>query len=99
MQRLSDQYPSTAVLRHTDEDFRGDFRNVLSPDPLRSDHIAVEFLNSGPGVRPQQCEVLVAAVRGTVPQTVFLARHAGLRSGGMGTVSDDIEYHESTEED
>src|SRR4051812_35422363 len=36
---------------------------------------------------------------GTVPQTVFLARHAGLRSGGMGTVSDDIEYHESTEED
>ena len=27
---------------------------------------------------------------GTVPRTVFLARHAGLRFGGMGTVSDDI---------
>jgi len=27
---------------------------------------------------------------GTVPRSVFPARHAGLRSGGMGTVSDDI---------
>jgi hypothetical protein len=30
------------------------------------------------------------ALRGTVSRSVFLARHAGLRSGGMGTVSDDI---------
>jgi hypothetical protein len=37
--------------------------------------------------------------RGTVPQTVFPARHAGPWSGGMGTVSDDIEFRESTEED
>jgi hypothetical protein len=34
-----------------------------------------------------------------VPRTVFSARHAGLRSGEMGTVSDDIERCESTEED
>jgi hypothetical protein len=27
---------------------------------------------------------------GTVQRRVFSARHAGLRSGGMGTVSDDI---------
>jgi hypothetical protein len=27
---------------------------------------------------------------GTVQRTVFSARHAGLWSGGMGTVSDDI---------
>lgn len=36
---------------------------------------------------------------GTVPGAVFPARHAGLRSGGMNTVSDDIERCESTEED
>ena len=34
---------------------------------------------------------------GTVDQTVFSARHAGLRSGGMGTVSDDIRRCESTQ--
>jgi hypothetical protein len=34
---------------------------------------------------------------GTVQRTVFPARHAGLRSGGMGTVSDDIGRHESTQ--
>ena len=34
---------------------------------------------------------------GTVDQTVFSARHAGLRSGGMGTVSDDIGRCESTQ--
>jgi len=34
---------------------------------------------------------------GTVDQTVFSARHAGLRSGGMGTVSDDIGPCESTQ--
>jgi hypothetical protein len=39
------------------------------------------------------------AIARTVPRTVFSARHAGLRSGGMGTVSDDIERCESTEED
>jgi hypothetical protein len=39
------------------------------------------------------------AADGTVPGAVFSARHAGLRSGGMGTVSDDIERCESTEED
>jgi putative transposase len=33
---------------------------------------------------------------GAVDQTVFSARHAGLRSGGMGTVSDDIGRYEST---
>ncbi len=31
---------------------------------------------------------------GTVDQTVFPARHAGVKSGGMGTVSDDIGWHE-----
>jgi hypothetical protein len=31
--------------------------------------------------------------RGSVPRSVFLARHAGLRSGGMGTDSDDIRRH------
>jgi hypothetical protein len=39
-----------------------------------------------------------ALVLGTVPGAVFPARHAGRRSGGMGTVSDDIERCESTEE-
>ncbi len=34
---------------------------------------------------------------GTVPRSVFPARHAGLRSGGMGTVSDDIGPCESTQ--
>ena len=34
---------------------------------------------------------------GAVDQTVFSARHAGLRSGGMGTVSDDIGRCESTQ--
>jgi membrane-associated protein len=33
---------------------------------------------------------------GTVQRTVFPARHAGLRSGGMGTVSDEIGCCEST---
>ncbi len=33
---------------------------------------------------------------GTVSRSVFLARHAGLRSGGMGTVSDDIWGCDST---
>ncbi len=36
---------------------------------------------------------------GTMPGAVFSARHAGLRSGGMGTVSDDIERCESMAED
>ncbi|WP_240325331.1 hypothetical protein [Amycolatopsis thermalba] len=36
------------------------------------------------------------AVWGTVSRSVFLARHAGLRSGGMGTVSDDIWGCDST---
>ncbi len=36
---------------------------------------------------------------GTLPGAVFSARHAGLRSGGMGTVSDDIERCESMAED
>jgi hypothetical protein len=40
---------------------------------------------------------LSAARSGTVDQTVFSARHAGLRSGGMGTVSDDIGRCESTQ--
>jgi hypothetical protein len=31
-----------------------------------------------------------AEALGTVQRTVFSARHAGLWSGGMGTVSDDI---------
>jgi len=35
---------------------------------------------------------------GTVQRTVFSARHAGLGSDGMGTVSDDIGRYESTEE-
>ena len=35
---------------------------------------------------------------GAVPRSVFPARHAGLRSGGMGTVSDDIGSCESTQE-
>jgi hypothetical protein len=35
---------------------------------------------------------------GTVQRTVFPARHAGLRSGGMGTVSDDIGCCECTQE-
>ncbi|MFC5098925.1 hypothetical protein [Amycolatopsis plumensis] len=35
---------------------------------------------------------------GTVSGSVFPARHAGLRSGGMGTVSDDIGPCESTQE-
>jgi len=35
---------------------------------------------------------------GTVHRTVFPARHAGLRSGGMGTVSDDIGCCESAQE-
>jgi hypothetical protein len=34
----------------------------------------------------------------TVQRTVFPARHAGLRSGGMGTVSDDIGCYESAQE-
>jgi hypothetical protein len=34
---------------------------------------------------------------GAVDQTVFSARHAGPRSGGMGTVSDDIGRCESTQ--
>jgi len=34
---------------------------------------------------------------GTVDQTVFPARHAGPRSDGMGTVSDDIGRCESTQ--
>jgi hypothetical protein len=33
---------------------------------------------------------------GSVSRSVFLARHAGLRSDGMGTVSDDIGSYEST---
>jgi hypothetical protein len=40
----------------------------------------------------------VARSRGTVQGAVFLARHAGLRSGGMGTDSDDIGRYESTQE-
>ena len=35
---------------------------------------------------------------GTVPRSVFPARHAGLRSGGMGSVSDDIGSCEFTQE-
>jgi hypothetical protein len=42
--------------------------------------------------------VLLSARKGTVQRTVFLARHAGLRSGGMGTVSDDIGCCECTQE-
>jgi DNA invertase Pin-like site-specific DNA recombinase len=34
---------------------------------------------------------------GTVQRTVFPARHAGLRSGEMRTVSDDIRRYESTQ--
>ncbi|WP_305080982.1 recombinase family protein [Pseudonocardia sp. WMMC193] len=37
------------------------------------------------------------ADRGTVSRSVFSARHAGLGSGGMGTVSDDIGSCESTQ--
>ena len=47
------------------------------------------------GQRPARREGL----NGTVPGKVFPARHAGLRSGEMGTVRDDIERCESTKED
>ena len=39
----------------------------------------------------------ITTTAGTVDQTVFSARHAGLWSGGMGTVSDDIGPCESTQ--
>ena len=39
---------------------------------------------------------MAPGLTGTVDQTVFSARHAGPRSGGMGTVSDDIGRCEST---
>ncbi len=49
------------------------------------------------GVSTRRMEKLVEAL-GTVPRSVFPARHAGPRSGGMGTVSDDIGRCESTRE-
>jgi hypothetical protein len=57
-----------------------------SPSPGQADS------SSAPDAEPNEPhpQVLTIAPNGTVSRTVFLARHAGLRSGGMGTVSDDI---------
>jgi hypothetical protein len=50
-----------------------------------------------PPFKPGQYTSIRYSDRGTVSRTVFPARHAGLRSGGMGTDSDDIGRYESTE--
>jgi hypothetical protein len=61
----------------------------LQSKPLTERHATINP-PSPPGLGDRQRD-------GTVPRSVFPARHAGLRSGGMGTVSDDIGACESTQ--
>jgi hypothetical protein len=52
--------------------------------------LALTRLPATPHRRYSDSPLLLSASFGTVQRTVFSARHAGLWSGGMGTVSDDI---------
>ncbi|MGA5305932.1 hypothetical protein ACPCHT_39000, partial [Nucisporomicrobium flavum] len=67
----------------------------MSPaSPRQGQTVAITFTIDSPNSRTVGLGVGVYAdgsENGTVPGTVFPARHAGLSSGGMGTVSDDIE--------
>jgi 2-polyprenyl-6-methoxyphenol hydroxylase-like FAD-dependent oxidoreductase len=71
------------------------FHHAAATDPTLA-HLFLNVINlREPATRLTEP---TTAANGTVPRSVFPARHAGLRSGGMGTVSDDIGPCESTQE-
>ena len=70
---------------------------VNAPTPSSKPGASCANSAAAPG-KPGSSPKPSTSFKGTVQRTVFPARHAGLRSGGMGTVSDGIGCYESAQE-